>query len=267
MLKGMVSFVLLTAVGVVLASGRALNGSSQDVVPQLRNNQCVSCHSRLTEPVSLSNRYFEWHSSAHNRRGTGCEKCHGGDASAKDKAIAHAGVLKKTQPGSRLHWKNLPETCNTCHQSVVSAFVGSRHYQHLKGSGLGPGCTACHEHMASQVPQTPIQTASLCAQCHATVNGLMPMNMEILDRAENFMHALNRANVAVVWAESLFSVAENRKLDLRVERLEVAAARGALREAKINWHAFDPDSSRRKADEAFNISLKLKDELQKKLGY
>lgn len=121
--------------------------------------------------------------------------------------------------------------------------------------------------MVSQSPQTPLQTATLCAQCHATVNGLMPMKLEILDQAQNFMHSLNRANVAVTWAESLFSVAENRRLELRLERLELAEARGALREAKVRWHAFEPEASRKKADEAFTTAMKLKDALQQKIGY
>jgi hypothetical protein len=265
MLKIIVSITLALPFITTLIGSRAPEFSPQ-IFPDYSNNNCVSCHSRITAPVALSNRYFEWYASAHNRRGVGCEKCHGGDAAITDKDKAHTGVQSKANPQSRIHWKNLPENCNACHQAVVSAFVTSRHYQQLKGSGLGPSCTACHEHMVSQVAQTPLQAAKLCAQCHATINGLMPMRLEIPDKAEAFMHSLNRANVAVVWAESLFTLAENRKMELRMERMRLNSARSTLREAKVNWHTFDPDFSRQRADEAFTMALKLKDELQKKLG-
>jgi hypothetical protein len=50
-------------------------------------------------------------------------------------------------------------------------------------------------------------------------------------------------------------------------RQQLARARGALREAKVSWHAFEPEVSRKKADEAFTTAMKLKDALQQKIGY
>ena len=63
-------------------------------------NQCVACHEAERLPISLGHTFQEWHASAHARGGVGCEKCHGGDASAADAAVAHRGVLPGSDPKS-----------------------------------------------------------------------------------------------------------------------------------------------------------------------
>lgn len=267
MLKGFLTLFFIAGTALLYAGNSAASVSSRQSGQLWQENNCVSCHSRISEPVTLSNRYFEWHTSMHAERGVGCEKCHGGDATTKDKTQAHKGILPRTSLQSRLHWQNLPETCDACHQDVVRAFKTSRHYQFLRGTALGPSCVACHEHMASQVAQTPTQAAVLCSRCHATIDGPLPMRLEIPDQAAIFMQALNRANIVVAWADSLYKTAEARRLELSVERMELTRAREALRDMKISWHAFDLDNSRKKADEAFNAGVRARDQLQKKLGY
>src|SRR5262245_34585817 len=114
-----------------------------------RDNNCVICHSSLLEPVRVSAHFYEWLNSTHEKKGVGCEKCHGGNPSAKDLKTAHTGVLRAAFPQSGLNPKNLPATCGSCHQEVVNAFIGSKHYQKLQESGTGPSCTTCHHHMAT----------------------------------------------------------------------------------------------------------------------
>jgi nitrate/TMAO reductase-like tetraheme cytochrome c subunit len=127
------------------------NSAAQKAEPDYKNNNCVNCHSRLLEPLRSGNRYLEWQFSRRQEKGASCEKCHGGDPSAKDKQIAHAGVSPAPDRQSRLHWKNQPETCGACHQNMASAFVESPHYKRLNGIGLGPSCNTCHAHMATRV--------------------------------------------------------------------------------------------------------------------
>jgi len=95
---------------------------TQDAMVEFKDNNCVACHARLSNPYRLTSRYAEWHISTHKDKSIGCEKCHGGDPAIKDEKQAHAGVVAPQDAKSRLHQKNLPETCGACHQTVVNSF-------------------------------------------------------------------------------------------------------------------------------------------------
>lgn len=238
---------------------------SQDAQAEFKDNNCVGCHAKLTGPYRLTSRYGEWHISIHKDKLVGCEKCHGGDPSIKDGKLAHTGVLAPKDAASRLHQKNLPETCGACHQGVVSAFVESKHFQNLQSAGLGPSCSTCHVHMGSQVLYTPEETAAMCSTCHNSPNKLMPHRPEIPQKANEVMQAIRRANTTVMWADRLIEQAEAKKFDVTEEKKEQKIARAVMAEAKIGWHAFNLDIVHKKADEAFEMSNKVKDSLRAKL--
>ena len=203
--------------------------------------------------------------SLHRDKGVGCDRCHGGNATAKEQAKAHVGVLAISAPTSRLHPKNLPETCGACHKEIANTFVESKHYQNLKGAGLGPTCSTCHEHMASDVIYTPEQTSKLCATCHDSSNTLMPKRPEIPSQAGEVMQSIRRANMVVMWADRLVDDAHNKKMEVAEEEKEMKVVRAMRAEAKISWHAFNLEVVRKKADAAFEEGTKVKDALRKKL--
>lgn len=267
MLKRICFVIAIAFFSVVLAQTNSPSPSVPNQETNYRNNNCVTCHSQITQPVSLSNRYFEWHSSAHQAYGVACEKCHGGDPSTTDKGKAHTGIYPYVSQQSRIHFRNLPTTCSVCHQGVVQAFVESKHYQNLKTTGLGPSCATCHAHMASEVLLSPQQISNLCAHCHDTINGALPPQPAIREKAEAVMQSLNRAEVAVAWASSLWREAEMKRRNVAVERMQVTAAQGMLKDAKFSWHAFDLEVTQKKADEAFATAMKAKEELSKKVGH
>jgi len=237
----------------------------QDALVELRDNNCVNCHARLSTPLRLTSRYAEWHMSTHKEKAVGCEKCHGGDPKSSDEKKAHGGVIAPGDAKSRLHPQNLPETCNACHKGIVSSFVESKHYQNLKSAGLGPSCTTCHQHMASQVLYTPDETSAMCSTCHNSPNKFLPPSPEVPQKANEVMQSIRRANTVVVWADRLIEEADERKLDVSEEKKEQKIVRAVLAEAKISWHAFNLDSVRRKADDAFEMGTKVKDSLRAKL--
>jgi cytochrome c7-like protein len=241
------------------------NGAAQEPGPDYKDNNCVSCHSRLLEPLRLGNRYLEWQFSRHREKGASCEKCHGGDPSTKDKQIAHAGMSPASDPRSRLHRKNQPETCGACHQNVVSAFVESAHYKRLNGIGLGPSCTTCHAHMATRVIYSPADTANLCSRCHNSINSLKP-SLEIPARAKETMMALQRAGYMINWARLMLDNGRRWNLSLDEETNEFKTAEDGLREARVKWHMFDLDTVRKQADGAFLKGTKVKDRMLKRLG-
>jgi nitrate/TMAO reductase-like tetraheme cytochrome c subunit len=254
--------IMLAACG-FLFTGPDRSGSAQQAQDKYKNNNCVACHSQLFDPLEVSNRYLEWQLSRHEETGVSCDKCHGGDPAAKDKEKAHAGVLPPADRRSRLHWKNQPETCKSCHQNVVSSFVDSVHYQRLQGIGLGPSCNTCHAHMATKVIYSPAETATLCGQCHDSINFIKP-RPEIPVRAKETMTALQRADAVINWSQLLIAESRRRNLQLGSEERDLKLAEDTLSNARIVWHAFDLDVVRNRADDAFHRGTKVKDELRKK---
>jgi len=247
------------------SAGAKRNGAAQEPGPDYKNNNCVSCHSRLLEPLRIGTRYLEWQFSRHQDKGASCEKCHSGDPSATNKQKAHARVSPASDQRSRLHWKNQPETCGACHQNVASAFVESAHYKRLSGIGLGPSCNTCHAHMAKQVIYSPVETAKLCSRCHDSINSLK-QSPEIPARANETMMALQRADYVIRWARLLLDNGRRMNLSLDEETNEFKTAEDGLREARVRWHTFDLDTVRKQADGAFTKGTKVRDGLRKRLG-
>jgi hypothetical protein len=128
-------------------------------------NTCVQCHQREVLPVTLGHTFADWRASIHARDGVGCEKCHGGDATADDEAQAHRGVRPATEPESSVHPKRLPATCGSCHKKELEAFNGTVHAQQLAEKGTGATCFTCHEAMATSLP-TPREMSARCGVCH-----------------------------------------------------------------------------------------------------
>ena len=245
--------------------GRSAISSSQNLSASFKDNSCVECHANLSAPAQVSVRYLDWHLSAHKIAGVSCDKCHGGNPSTKDKGKAHTGMLPPSAENSRLNAKNLPETCGTCHQKIVAAFVQSKHYQVLKGSGIGPSCNTCHAHMASQLIYTPEEAAQLCTTCHDSAKPLMARRPDIPQKANEVMILLQRANGVVLWANGLITDGKNKKVDISGEEMKMTNTREMLADAKASWHTFNLDAVRQKADAAFDSGSKVKDALLKKL--
>ncbi len=265
MLKKGILLLTLAALG-VFAGGRVETGSAaQDPLASYKGNNCVECHAKLTTPLRLTSHYADWYMSTHKDKEVSCEKCHGGDPKLADGKTAHVDVAGAADAKSRLHPQNLPETCNACHQGVVSSFVESKHYQKLKSAGIGPSCTTCHQHMASQVLYTPEETSAMCATCHNSPNKLMPPSPVVPEKAAEAMMAIRRANAMALSTDRLFEEADKRKLSVGDELREFKIARAVLAEAKISFHAFNLDIVRRKADESFELSSKVKTVMRAKL--
>jgi hypothetical protein len=253
---------------IVFLSGVATSDSSASRAEQdaARENGCVRCHSRLSTPVEMSNRFLDWRASSHAGAGVTCDTCHGGDAAARDPAKAHAGVFPPSNRNSRLHEMHAPETCGKCHATVVNSFIESEHYQRLKTAGLGPSCINCHGHMGSSVARAPLEGESLCTFCHNTVNGLLPQRPDIVKKAKSTLDAVARTNYMVAWIDEMLGQAEKKKLDVAAEKEDFRLLKITLAEAKAGWHAFKLEAPAAKADKSFDEAVRIKDKLSKKLG-
>jgi hypothetical protein len=132
MLKKLIVVAALISEALALSSNRPAPVAAQDVLAAFKDNQCVQCHSKLQSPYRVTSRYAEWHISLHKEKAVGCDKCHGGNPASQDAKQAHLGVQIASDANSKLHPKNLAQTCTACHREIVSSFVESKHYQNLQ---------------------------------------------------------------------------------------------------------------------------------------
>jgi hypothetical protein len=51
---------LLSALVMLWPASAKRNSAAQEAKPDYKNNNCVSCHSGLLDPLRLGNRYLEW---------------------------------------------------------------------------------------------------------------------------------------------------------------------------------------------------------------
>jgi Cytochrome c554 and c-prime len=229
-----------------------------------RNNNCVTCHAGIKEPVGTSAHFYEWRNSRHANQAVGCEKCHGGNPNTDSYKLAHEGVLSPTFTQSTLHPKNLAQTCSTCHQEIANAFVKSRHSQVLQESGNGPSCTNCHRHMASSVTNWPPDTSMLCAQCHKP-NGSGAKFMNVPTQAGETIAAFTRSDGVLEWARYLLAECKKQKVLLPLETKKIRQLEIVNKQAKVQWHEFNLTASRRTVDDVFLRATEVKDGIWKKL--
>jgi hypothetical protein len=135
-----------------------------------QGNRCADCH--FADPNAPAAEHLnDWARSAHGRDQIGCEKCHGGDATTFEPALAHRGVLNSANPSSPVNRRNLSATCGICHTGALVAFQKSRHYELITKNDLRvPGCVSCHGPVGSR-SSSPSAIESQCRQCHGP-NGI-----------------------------------------------------------------------------------------------
>lgn len=256
-------------VGILVAAGIIMTALPAWAVQQsarssnlkfFRTNNCVLCHSRLTEPVRVSAHFYQWLNSNHEKHRVGCEKCHGGDPMAKDKVAAHKGVFNHASAESRLHPSNINTTCRECHEQAVDAFVTSDHFQKVLKDDGAPNCTTCHQHMANSVVYWPPDTVKLCAECHRE-NGSASNSLDVPRKGGDIVAAFTRADEVIDWSFYLINEGKKRRLNLRAEESELKKLQGILEAAKLKYHAFDIERSREMADQVFNSANKIKNGL------
>jgi hypothetical protein len=152
-------FVLLILLPITLRTGLQTPTAAS-------TNPCAACHLRLVWTRSAITHVDQWVTSRHALYRVGCEKCHGGDATTSDQAVAHRGVTNSADRSSAVHRTALPATCGRCHRSEARAFAQSAHQGLLsRGDATVPTCTSCHSSMAADVP-SPAALENQCLHCH-----------------------------------------------------------------------------------------------------
>jgi hypothetical protein len=140
---------------------------------------CARCHSdvRRMNPYGLPTDQLErYKTSRHgeklfgegDQRVAGCTDCHG----------VH-DILKPDSPDSRVHPRNIPQMCGSCHSDaklmrsyglpsdVVDEYRKSHHATMLFDHGdlTAPTCVTCHGNHGAMPPGT-VEVGQVCGQCH-----------------------------------------------------------------------------------------------------
>ena len=161
------SWVLSSMAVLALAVGASTAASEES---------CVTCHGDpelLVKNKKLHDYFDNWKLSVHHEEDVTCSDCHGGNPKAKSKKAAHRGRSAKAgKTSSAINFRNIPETCATCHGDIADDYKKSKHYAKLrdtKSKQAGPNCVTCHGSLnASALDVTTVER--VCTQCHDADN-------------------------------------------------------------------------------------------------
>ncbi len=203
------------------------------------NNSCVDCHKRAETvnalPAWYQDQFIHWYGSVHGKKNITCEKCHGGQPFHANKKLAHKGVRPPTDPKSRINYKNLPETCGSCHKGIYQQFVQSSHYKNLKDDRLAPTCTTCHGFQMDIGAVTPLQLVGRCTICHSHQQGVKPevvnLARQALEGIAQIEHTIQKAQVAV-------ELVREQGLESKDAEKALGTVREHLERTGDLWHNF-----------------------------
>ncbi len=203
-------------------------------------NSCVDCHQQTKTiealPAWYQDPFIHWTGSVHGKNQVSCEKCHGGNPSKTEKQSAHQGLKASRDPGSPTHFKNLPETCGSCHKKVYQHFVRSRHYINLKTDRLAPTCTTCHGFQMDLHGVSPLEIAGRCRICHNLTQGVKP---EISELAMDIMEEIVQINRVIQKTRLAIELARERGIGTEESEESLKAASLRLKQTGALWHKFN----------------------------
>jgi len=220
-------------------------------------NSCVECHKEAAAGNGLQiwyqNQFIHWYGSVHGRKGVACEKCHGGDPAGTDKKQAHRGVKSSKDPQSPIYYKNLPETCGSCHKGVYQQFVQSRHYKNLKAERLAPTCTTCHGFEMDIGAVRPLQLVGRCTICHNPQRGVKP---EVADLARQSLEDVTQVELGIQKAQTVIDLAREGGLEPKNAEEQLRIARSRLEKTPELWHTFQLDAFKKELMEIRELAGK-----------
>jgi len=231
--------------------------------PNLPNNSCADCHRRLifTSEAqrqfveirikhlesgiscsivchedklnkSIASTYALWSISTHALFDVTCEKCHGGNASAASKNVAHIGVSNLSEVRA-----STPEMCGKCHVSQLDEFKSSKHFMRLEsGEELpAPACITCHQAHSVRV-LTASEIEDFCSNCHNSITGINPA---VPKKAEAALSSVSELQVEISKARSAVVAAQAKGKDVTQAEADLEAARTILKNTPSVWHRFN----------------------------
>jgi len=224
------------AAGLLLALGAPASPGAADAAPTVaeKKDSCIACHgdpSFLVTNKKLYDYFRQWQASVHRQEGVTCDECHGGRPDAPDKETAHDGGVGASDPQSGVYYKNVVDTCGSCHDDILEGFLTSNHYEHLekKDEKQGPTCVTCHGSINVEILNVNSVEAA-CARCHNDETENHPeLPAKARDVLNRFLSIHRFYRYVSVHAGPEEAKAFFARFDPRMEALSVT------------WHTFDLD--------------------------
>ncbi len=135
---------------------------------------CASCHHKIVlkqDPdIRITDSFDRYIKGIHAE---GIQKGIGSAASCNDCHGTH-DLKKASDPTSKVHKMNLPNTCAKCHNDISIQYFRGIHGKALQAGIMdSPNCTDCHgEHEIRRIddPNSPVNASNLadyvCGRCH-----------------------------------------------------------------------------------------------------
>lgn len=227
----------LLRLGTIWLAGALIFGVRPEPAGAQQPSRCVSCHQTLPEASQGGHGFAAWRGSPHAEARVGCEACHGGDPTARERDAAHRGVVGSSNRTSPLYYTRIPSTCGRCHSAELGYFRSSVHSARLERDGRGPNCVTCHGAMATSILSAE-QVLGTCSACHS------PGGSAPVDRARESAPVLRLVRTETMLHEVVSAVAAQAPAPRRVaaQRMLESAARHLGTAAEV-WHTFHLDSA------------------------
>jgi hypothetical protein len=156
-IEAIVTLFILTSFAALHSAGEA--GAKENVeaavIESRQGDNCGACHQKnRDQTVGLFAR------STHARSGITCNRCHGGDPFAAEKAAAHGGrFIGKPSSNDTL------AMCGSCHRAQLAAFKTSRHFPERRGVAR-VDCSGCHGAHLVGAQSSNFSFGYYCSGCH-----------------------------------------------------------------------------------------------------
>lgn len=242
--------------GTAFASGTLLVATPREVAAVEQQDTCESCHSNpdfLVTNRKLHEYFQEWSDSVHHQEDVTCDDCHGGDSTASDRVLSHGDGVGAADPSSGIYYKNVIDTCGTCHEDVLDRFRESEHFEHVEKEDdgeQGPTCVTCHGAINSEILNVN-SVADSCAQCHNEETDNYPENPAKAKAVLNRFLSINRFyRYITIRAEPEEAWTFFQKIDPKVEHLS------------MTWHTFDLEKIDEETREVLGLLTAKRDEIR-----
>jgi nitrate/TMAO reductase-like tetraheme cytochrome c subunit len=220
-------------------------------------DSCVGCHSDpsfLVTNKKLYDYFQKWRDSIHGQEEVTCVDCHGGNPDAVDKDAAHAGGLDAANHKSAVNFRNIPNTCGTCHEEIYDGFRESEHFAHVekkKDDGQGPTCVTCHGSI--NVAVLNVNTVEeTCSRCHNEESENTPETPEKARALLNRFLSIHRYyRYITVRGDPAETEGFFDAVDARIHALSVT------------WHTFDLDEIEEKTEAVLESVRRKREEVAK----
>jgi hypothetical protein len=232
---------------IIIVAGLCLFFLSVNIKAAEIENSCVSCHRDIPRDTFIGSKYQDWEGSIHAKEGIACERCHGGNPSARQKEGAHGGIYNSGNPLSRVYYKSVPGTCGACHRQDFNAFRRSAHYSILERTGGGPTCVTCHESHTTRII-SPGQIPSVCEQCH---NERMRISPQVPVQAQALLLLINETAFLVRYSKGRIASDDIEGLQTWRNAYEI------MQTTRDEWHAFNLKQVQMKILNVYNMILRF----------